>query len=115
MAVSERDFTKQVVEVARRFGWLVVHFLPARVGAQGRPVTAFLGDGKGFFDIVAIRERVLFAELKIPPNRQTTEQLIWEKQALNAGAEVHVWTPADYDLIVRTFAGVPPAAVSGPG
>lgn len=106
--MNENEFTKQVIEVSRRFGWMAVHFRPG-LSQKGRHMTTYLGDGKGYFDITAIRERVIFAELKIPPNKQSTEQQIWAKTAANAGCEVYLWTPADYDDIVRIFAGARPA------
>lgn len=106
--LSERDFTKQVLEVAKRFGWLAAHFTNAR-GPKGEHRTTYLGDGKGFFDVTAIRERVVFAELKIPPNKPTVEQKTWLDQARKAGAEVYLWTPADMDDIVKVFAGAKPA------
>lgn len=109
--LTEKDFTKQVLEVAKRFGWMAVHFLPARVGKENRPVTAYLGDGKGFFDIVAVRERVVFAELKIGSNKQTAEQLAWSRQAVVAGTEAYLWRPDDYDDIVKVFAGTRPPRV----
>lgn len=105
--LSERDFTKQVIDLAHRFGWQIVHFETSQ-GRRGEFRTTYLGDGKGYFDITAIRERVVFAELKIPPNVQTTEQKIWQQQAVKAGAEVYLWTPADYEDIVKVFAGVRP-------
>jgi hypothetical protein len=105
--LNEREFTKQVIDVAHQFGWLIVHFLPGQA-PNGRPTTRYLGDGKGYFDITAIRERIVFAELKIPPNTATTEQKIWAQQAIRAGAEVYLWKPADYDDIVKVFAGARP-------
>lgn len=112
--MNERDFTKQVLEVAKRFGWLAVHFATAR-GPAGEHRTPYLGDGKGYFDITAIRERVVFAELKIPPNKPTTEQMVWARTAVAAGEEVYLWVPDDYDDIVKTFAGArPPRPVAVP-
>lgn len=114
--MTERDFTKQVIEIARRFGWLTVHFTTSQ-GKRGEFRTTYLGDGKGYFDITAIRERVVFAELKIPPNKPSSEQKIWARTAVAAGCEVYLWTPDDYDDIVKTFAGARPprpAAVPSP-
>jgi hypothetical protein len=106
--LSERDFTKQVLEVAKRFGWLAVHFTNAR-GPKGEHRTTYLGDGKGYPDITAVRERVVFAELKIPPNKPTVEQMTWAKQIVATGGEVYLWTPNDLDDIVKVFAGARPA------
>lgn len=115
--MTENDFTKDVIDHAHRFGWLCVHFRPAMIGPKSRMMTAYQGDGKGFPDIVAVRERVVFAELKIPPNQITTEQKVWAKTLVAAGVEIYLWTPDDEEDIVKTFAGTRPprpAAVPDP-
>lgn len=100
--VNEKQFTEQVIETMRRFGWLVSHFHPLQV-RPGVWVTPVKADGKGFPDLVAVRERVLFAELKMPGRKLRPEQAVWRSKLAAAGAETHVWTPDDIDEIDRVL------------
>lgn len=85
-----------MIETAHRFGWWAVHFPTSTVGAKGSFRTAYLGDGKGFPDIVAIKaSRLLFAELKVGRNTTTAEQDEWAQKLLLTGVEMYLWTPDD--------------------
>jgi hypothetical protein len=100
--VNEREFTKSVIAVAQTYGWRIVHFLPARVGRENRPLTAYLGDGRGFPDLVAVKaSRLLFAELKVGRNKTTSHQDEWAQALLLTGVEMYLWTPDDLDDISR--------------
>lgn len=100
----EKVFTLQVIDVARTYGWRVVHFDTAR-GHRGEYRTPYLGDGRGFPDIVAVRkDRVIWAELKVPPNKPTLDQQAWLEALKAAGQEVYLWTPADLDALTKVFA-----------
>jgi len=100
--VSERDFTRQVIDLARLLGWHVMHQRPAR-NARGW-VTAVSGH-VGFVDLVLCRHRVVFAELKIPPNGLTEAQAGWVEALRAAGATVEVWTPTDWPRIEAVLKG----------
>lgn len=77
--------------MARTFGWRVAHFRAARTGKGWRtPVAA---DGAGFPDLVLVRDRVVFAELKSKAGRLSREQQVWRDVLRHAGAEWHLWTP----------------------
>lgn len=101
--LNEREFTKQVIDLARMHGWRVVHFLPGQV-RQGKHITTYMGDGPGFPDIVAVRDRLLMAELKIPPNKIEGPQVEWAGALEAAHVEWYLWTPADLEDIQRVFA-----------
>ncbi len=93
--MTEADFQRQIIDLARLHGWKVAHFRPARTEQGWRtPVSA---DGKGFPDLVLVRGRVLFVELKSAKGRLTYEQHEWLDALTRAGAEVHVWRPDDFD------------------
>ena len=89
--MSEAQLQAAVIDTARRLGWLVAHFRPARTETGWRtPVAA---DGKGFPDLVLVRERVVFAELKKATGKVSPEQGRWLEGLLLAGAEICLWTP----------------------
>lgn len=60
--ISEKAWQSQVLDLARIFGWTVAHFRPAQTSKGWRtPVAA---DGAGFPDLLLVRDRVLYVELK---------------------------------------------------
>ena len=79
--LTEAEFTKDVIQLAHLYDWKVAHFRPG-LTKSGKWITAVQGDGKGFPDLVLVRERhpvapVIFMELKVPPNKTTPEQEQW--------------------------------------
>ena len=95
--MTEREFTKAVIEFARSRGWLVAHFEAARAIRDGRFMTPQRGD-KGFPDLTMQRaSRLVFAELKTARGHINPEQAIWLSRLVNVpGVEAHVWRPADW-------------------
>ena len=92
--MSEAGLLDSVIELAHLFGWRVAHFRPAMTKHGWRtPVSA---DGKGFPDLVLVRDRVLFVELKSAKGRLSDDQLDWAAALTNAGVEYHCWRPADW-------------------
>jgi hypothetical protein len=104
--ISEDEFTQQVISHAQARGWFVAHFRAARVvnndGSTGwrTPVQA---DGAGFPDLVLVRDRVVFAELKSNKGRQRAAQKTWQANLATAGAEVYLWRPRDWPDIVSAL------------
>jgi hypothetical protein len=87
-----------VIDAARLFGWRVAHFRPALTKHGWRtPVAA---DGKGWPDLVLVRERVIYAELKSGSGRLTPEQEEWITRLRNAGQEVYVWHDTQLEAVV---------------
>ena len=92
--MTEAELQASVVECARLFGWRVAHFRPARTAHGWRtPVAA---DGAGFPDLVLVRDRVVFRELKAADGRLRPEQATWLDALRVAGADAAVWTPGDW-------------------
>lgn len=85
--VTEAELQKAVVELARRFGWLVYHVPDSRrATARGCP------------DLICLNEsqaRVMFVELKTEKGKIRPEQTFWIGVLTAAGIEVHVWRPSD--------------------
>lgn len=103
--VDEAAFTKWAIQVAHTHGWKVARFhrLPTRGGAWRTPVGA---DAAGFPDLTCVRERLLFAELKIAPNKPTVDQVDWLERLHEGGVEAYVWNDRQLEEIERTFATV---------
>lgn len=79
--MSEAQFQQAVIDLAHAHGWKVAHFRKVRVAnAHGEThwETPAAADGKGWPDLVLARDgKVLFWELKVPPNKPTDEQRAW--------------------------------------
>ncbi len=96
--VTEDEFNRQVIDLARGRGWLVAHFRPGMT-KKGKWVTAVRGDGAGFPDLVLVRNKVVFAELKVGNNKLSPNQRRWKKAFCAAGALWYEWRPADWPEI----------------
>jgi hypothetical protein len=76
-------------------GWHVAHFRPAKTENGWR--TAVSADGKGFPDLVLVRERVVWVECKGQHERVSPEQVAWGEWLVAAGEEYYVWRPRDWE------------------
>ena len=103
--VSEKEWTKQVIDLAHAYKWRVAHFRAAMTKHGWRtPVQA---DGKGFPDLVLVRrDRLIFAELKAGGGNLSKEQKDWliaceivARGLLNI--KVFCWYPSDFDDVQR--------------
>lgn len=79
--MTEAQLQQAVLDLAKYTGWLVYHTYDSRRSAAGFP------------DLVLVRERVVFAELKSDGGRLSRFQKRWIEALLAAGQEVYVWTP----------------------
>ena len=83
---TEKECQSTIVEAARMLGWLVYHNRTA-LNSRGRYLTAIQGDS-GFPDLVLAHPkagRILFIELKRPPNRLSEPQRRWIEGLIAAG------------------------------
>ena len=105
--MNEAEFERQVVDTATIFGWRAVGHRPMRT-KQGW-ATGWKYDGVGWPDLTLIHEtgKIVITELKIPPNKLSPEQAVWQTTlrtcAINSEnhIEYHVWTPDDFNDILR--------------
>lgn len=100
---EEAAFQARIIELATLCGWKVWHCYDARRTVPGFP------------DLVLVRERVLFRELKTDKGRLTQEQKDWI-DAINAAenGDAAVWRPRDWeDLILPLLRARRPARPSG--
>jgi hypothetical protein len=95
-SMSEAELQANVIDAARKLGWRIAHFRPAKTEKGWRtPVEA---DGKGFPDLVlANGKTVVFAELKSQKGRVEPEQWAWI-DALMVGmqCQAFLWRPSDW-------------------
>jgi hypothetical protein len=94
--MSEDDFKRKVIELAKWNKWLVTHFHPVKL-PSGRWATPLEGDA-GLPDLVLARDGVvLLAELKSDTGKPTPEQVQW---LTAAGQHGRLWAPADWQDVV---------------
>ena len=93
--MPERVWLSEVVALAKAYGWLVYHALPA-MNSRGRWATHQMGD-TGFPDLMLAHHRfgTLFVELKTNQGRLTAQQETWLDVLAEAGQETAVWRPKD--------------------
>jgi hypothetical protein len=100
--MTEREFTAQVLALARLHGWRSAHFRPARTRHGWR--TAVAGDGQGFPDLILVRRTaIVAAELKVESNKPTPEQIAWLEAFRAAGAQAYIWKPECWSDIERVL------------
>jgi hypothetical protein len=97
--VKGRDLQRGIIDMAHRLGWRVAHFppIPTTRGGQTWYLTPVAADGKGFPDLMLVRERVVYVEVKGDKDRLRPEQEVWLSSLRMAGQEVHVWRTAEYE------------------
>lgn len=92
--LTGRKLQDAIIEMAQRLGWKVAHTPPVKTEHGWRtPVRA---DGKGFPDLVLVRDRVIVAEVKGDTDRLRREQEEWLSAFRMAGVAAHVWTPQSW-------------------
>lgn len=100
--MSEEQWSEQVIAYASLRSWLVAHFRPARTAHGWRtPVSA---DGKGFPDLVLVRDRAVLVELKSVKGTLTEEQARWLEALKRADVEHYLWRPTDWPEVERVLA-----------
>ena len=99
---SERDFQRQVIQLARLLNYRVAHFRTS-MNARGKYQTAVAGDGAGFPDLVLVKPGagVVFAELKVGKNRMSLAQEEWLLCLRKSGVKAYCWFPCDWHVLKR--------------
>lgn len=101
--MTGKELQEAFIGEGRRHGWLVAHTPPVQAvvkGARGEDVkrwmTPIQADGKGFPDLLLVRERVVVVEVKGKGDAVRPEQSVWLSAFRMAGIETYVWTEADW-------------------
>lgn len=104
---TEAEFSKRVIKLAHDYGWTVARFhrLPTAHGNRDTPQwrTPVGADGKGFPDLTLVRERLIFAELKLAPGKPNVDQQRWLDKLSSAGCEAYCWNDRNLDKIEATL------------
>ncbi len=105
LGMSEAQLLAAVRRLARYRGWMVYHTADSRRSEPGFPDCT----------LVSVRQRrLIFAELKTATGKTTPEQDEWLAALAAAGAEVHLWRPADLQhTIPRVLGAQRPAQPAG--
>ena len=90
--MTEKQFQTKIVMVAKANGWIVYHTYDARRSAPGFP------------DLVLVRDRVLYREIKTNTGRVSVAQKNWGDALTKAGADFAIWRPRDLKSIVKELA-----------
>jgi len=85
--LSEAQWQSQVIQLAKLRGWAYYHTVDSRKSNRGFP------------DLVLVRERVIYAELKTQNGRVRPEQKDWKDLLELAGQEVYLWRPSDVEQV----------------
>lgn len=97
--ISEAEFQRRVIAAAVDLGWDVYHQKDSRAVQGGE----LRGDrmSKGWPDLVLVRERILFRELKRQFRSELTkDQARWLAILRAAGQDAGVWRPRMYDEVI---------------
>ena len=89
---TEKQFQSIVVAEVKKRGWMIYHTYDSRRSAPGFP------------DLVLVRERVLFRELKTEKGRLTPAQKEWQDALIEGGADYSVWRPSMIKDIYKELA-----------
>jgi hypothetical protein len=89
--VLEKEWQQQVVALLRTLGYRCYHTHDSR---RSQP---------GFPDLVAIRDRVIYLELKREKGTLTAKQVEWLSGLAKAGAEVYVVRPRHFDHLAAAL------------
>lgn len=88
LKITEKEFQQSVVDYARLQNWLVFHPYHMRRSQPGYP------------DLTLLRDRVVFAELKVGKNRLSMHQAMYRERLLACpGVEYFLWKPDMWDEI----------------
>ena len=103
--MKEAEWQRQVIQLARTFGWKVQHSRVSKVG--DRHMTAITGD-IGFPDLVLVHRTkgVVFAELKAERGTLRSEQKDWRDALVAAGGEWYLWRPDDLMQVMKRLSNV---------
>jgi hypothetical protein len=88
---SEDGFQGTVLQLAELLGWEWYHTQDSRRSKRGFP------------DLVLARERIVYAELKMPGKKPSVHQVHWHERIKAAGGEAYFWWPKDWAEIERTL------------
>lgn len=79
--MTEKQFQNHIIRYAKNRGWQVYHTYDSRRCEPGFP------------DLILVRHKTLFRELKTDTGKLTDAQKTWGERLVEAGADYCVWRP----------------------
>jgi len=103
--LTEAQWMTQVIDYAHLRHWYVAHIGRAQT-PNGRWLTPVQADGKGFPDLLMVRDtRMVVAELKAKRGYATSNQRTWlELLDHVTGVEAFLWRPNDFQEVREVLA-----------
>ena len=105
--VTEAEFQRAVVATAERCGWSVRHDVTTNARRRCRKCGWVLNlprNRAGAFDLILLRERIVFMELKTESGTVSRAQSEEWERLKRAGAECYVLRPSDIEEVRRVLA-----------
>ena len=91
LRIPEREFLRQIRDLANVFGWKIYHTHNSKHSEKGYPDVTLVRDGD-----------LIFSELKTNSGRLTPEQTQWiEALGQCRTVEACIWRPSQWDRIVE--------------
>ena len=84
---TEAVFQAEIIKMAQSLGWTAYHTYNS------------LNSEPGFPDLVLVRDRVIFREVKTAKGTVSPPQHRWIKMLRDAGEDAGIWRPRDWDRI----------------
>ncbi len=85
--MTEAQFQQQIIDLAHALGWRTYHTHDSRRSAPGFP------------DLVLVRDRIVYLELKTETGKVSHDQADWIAALTAAGGTALVVRPSDLDRI----------------
>ena len=92
--ITEAQFTRQVVQLARTFQYAVYHTFMSKWSEKGFPDLCLAKAG-----------RLIFAELKSEIGKVSQKQEEWLDVLKAAGAETYIWRPNQFEEVATILRG----------
>ncbi len=100
---ENRDLIPGYIDAYRLCGYRATHFRPGMV-ADGTYRTAIQGDGAGFPDIFAVKEKpprlISTTEVKVPGGKQSPAQIDWGRVLTGTPGVIHHVGYGDYQELI---------------
>lgn len=91
--MTGKELQEVIIETAKLFGWRVAHFPAISTTRGGKQfwLTPVAADGKGFPDLLLVRDRLIVVEVKGRGDRMKPEQREWRTAFLLAKVPHYIW------------------------
>ena len=102
-------FQEEVVQLFQWHHWKVAHFHTVamrRANGSIAYITPAAADGKGWPDLVCVKNRIVYIELKRRGAKLGEEQELWRDRIEMAGGEWYCFWPKDWQKIVLLAASL---------